>query len=157
MESAIQQPMVDSMSCSSECEIQPADDSRPATPPRHDFDLSVNAMIGDRLRQRREELNLSQSQLARYLGVSFQQVQKYETGKNGLSAARLLAAARALRVPANALLPNVSGDHAMPPVPAPDWRSELASVVARLPASELRGAMLAMLASLATRSRSAAG
>ena len=53
--------------------------------------------IGARLRTRRRQLGLSQSELAETLGVSFQQVQKYERGANRIAASTLLAAARALK------------------------------------------------------------
>ena len=45
--------------------------------------------IGQRIRQRRTELGLTQDQLARALGISYQQVQKYETAANRVSAGRL--------------------------------------------------------------------
>ena len=54
--------------------------------------------IGARMRTRRRQLGLSQSDLAERLGVSFQQVQKYERGANRVAASTLLAAARALNV-----------------------------------------------------------
>jgi len=54
--------------------------------------------IGARLRTRRRQLGLSQSDLAERLGVSFQQVQKYERGANRVAASTLLAAAEALGV-----------------------------------------------------------
>jgi len=52
--------------------------------------------IGARMRTRRRQLGLSQSDLAERLGVSFQQVQKYERGANRVAASTLLAAAQAL-------------------------------------------------------------
>ncbi|MBS0333804.1 MAG: helix-turn-helix transcriptional regulator [Proteobacteria bacterium] len=54
--------------------------------------------IGARLRTRRRQLGLSQTDLAERLGVSFQQVQKYERGANRVAASTLLVAARALGV-----------------------------------------------------------
>jgi len=54
--------------------------------------------IGARMRARRRQLGLSQSDLAERLGVSFQQVQKYERGANRVAATTLLAAAHALNV-----------------------------------------------------------
>ena len=54
--------------------------------------------IGVRMRTRRRQLGLSQSDLAECLGVSFQQVQKYERGANRVAASTLLAAAQALGV-----------------------------------------------------------
>lgn len=52
--------------------------------------------IGARMRTRRRQRGLSQSELAEQLGVSFQQVQKYERGANRVAASTLLTAARAL-------------------------------------------------------------
>lgn len=56
----------------------------------------LELIIGARLRTRRRQLGLSQSDLAQRLGVSFQQVQKYERGANRVAASTLLTAARAL-------------------------------------------------------------
>jgi transcriptional regulator with XRE-family HTH domain len=55
--------------------------------------------LGKRIRLRRVELGISQSDLADKLGVSFQQVQKYEKGVNRVGAARLQQIATALDVP----------------------------------------------------------
>ncbi len=49
----------------------------------------VDAYISARMRERRIALNMSQHELGRALGVSFQQIQKYERGRNRVSAARL--------------------------------------------------------------------
>jgi transcriptional regulator with XRE-family HTH domain len=62
---------------------------------------SINAVdiyIGARMRERRLALNLSQAGLGEVLGVSFQQVQKYEGGKNRVSAARLFEICRILNL-----------------------------------------------------------
>ena len=58
-----------------------------------------DAELGRRIRLRRVELGISQSELAEKLGVSFQQVQKYEKGMNRVGAARLQLVARTLDVP----------------------------------------------------------
>jgi transcriptional regulator with XRE-family HTH domain len=50
---------------------------------------SVDAYVGRRLKQRREDLSMSQEKLAEMLGISFQQVQKYERGLNRVGASRL--------------------------------------------------------------------
>jgi transcriptional regulator with XRE-family HTH domain len=55
--------------------------------------------LGKRVRLRRVEMKISQSELADKLGVSFQQVQKYEKGVNRVGAARLQQVATALDVP----------------------------------------------------------
>src|SRR3954470_9766759 len=58
--------------------------------------VAVELAIGARLRTRRRQLGLSQSMLAEALGVSFQQVQKYERGANRVAASTLVAASYAL-------------------------------------------------------------
>jgi transcriptional regulator with XRE-family HTH domain len=55
--------------------------------------------LGKRIRLRRVEIDISQTELADKLGVSFQQVQKYEKGVNRVGAARLQQIAIALDVP----------------------------------------------------------
>ena len=55
--------------------------------------------IGNRLRARRKLLGLSQGNVAEVVGVTFQQVQKYERGVNRISASRLTQFAEALHVP----------------------------------------------------------
>ena len=59
----------------------------------------INVQIGQRLHQRRLLLGLSQTDLGERMQLSFQQVQKYEKGTNGLTAVRLVQAAEALGVP----------------------------------------------------------
>ncbi len=60
---------------------------------------AIDAYVGRRLKQRREELGLSQEKLADFLGISFQQVQKYERGFNRVGASRLFQIGEALAVP----------------------------------------------------------
>lgn len=60
---------------------------------------AVDKTIGTRIRIYRQERNLSQTDLGRQLDITFQQVQKYESGANRVSAARLLAIAHVLAVP----------------------------------------------------------
>lgn len=55
--------------------------------------------IGDRVKQRRLSLGMSQAELGERIGVTFQQVQKYELGTNRMGAGRLAAVANALGVP----------------------------------------------------------
>ena len=60
--------------------------------------------IGAKVRARRLALGMSQESLAQSLGLTFQQVQKYESGKNRITASRLQQIASALRVEAASLL-----------------------------------------------------
>ena len=59
----------------------------------------VDARVGRRLREARLLAGLSQGQVGARIGVTFQAVQKYESGENRLSASRLLAVAEFLRQP----------------------------------------------------------
>jgi transcriptional regulator with XRE-family HTH domain len=59
----------------------------------------VDSRIGERVRERRVLLGLAQQQLADSLGVSFQQLQKYESGANRVSASRLYQLAQVLNIP----------------------------------------------------------
>ena len=54
--------------------------------------------VGNRIRERRKALRMSQSNLADLLGISYQQVQRYETGKNTLTLKRLIQIALAMNV-----------------------------------------------------------
>ena len=56
----------------------------------------LDIALGSRIRLRRRELGYSQEQLAREVGITFQQVQKYEHGTNRVSFSRLVEIARAL-------------------------------------------------------------
>ncbi len=57
----------------------------------------LDVALGARIRLRRNELGLSQTQLGTHVGVTFQQIQKYETGANRVSFSRLVAIVGALR------------------------------------------------------------
>ena len=59
----------------------------------------ADVYVGKRLRARRGILGMTQGKLAAELGLTFQQVQKYEKGVNRVSASRLHDLARVLRVP----------------------------------------------------------
>lgn len=59
---------------------------------------AIDAYVGRRLKQRREELGLSQEKLAQQLGISFQQVQKYERGFNRVGASRLFQISEVMNV-----------------------------------------------------------
>jgi transcriptional regulator with XRE-family HTH domain len=65
---------------------------------------AMELSIGARLRARRRQLGLSQTDLAEKLGVSFQQVQKYERGSNRIAASTLVAAAEALSTSVSSLV-----------------------------------------------------
>lgn len=59
----------------------------------------VDVYVGKRLRERRNMMGLSQENLAETVGITFQQVQKYERGTNRLSASRLYDFSKKLDIP----------------------------------------------------------
>ena len=63
-----------------------------------DQSFDFNKSIGIKIKNRRLELKLTQSKLAKRINVTFQQIQKYEKGSNGTSAYRLWEISKALRV-----------------------------------------------------------
>jgi transcriptional regulator with XRE-family HTH domain len=71
----------------------------------------VDVHVGKRIRVRRLLLGMNQETLANALGLTFQQVQKYEFGRNRVSASRLSEIAKVLRVPIAYLFDDMqSGD-----------------------------------------------
>lgn len=64
----------------------------------------IDSQIGARVTARRKELRMTQAALATAVGVTFQQIQKYEKGTNRISASRLVAIARVLETSAASLL-----------------------------------------------------
>jgi len=69
----------------------------------------MDAYVGARIGLRRSALGLSQAALAQRLGISFQQVQKYETGMNRISASRLHRVASILGTSVGAFFPSSDG------------------------------------------------
>lgn len=66
---------------------------------RNDLEKTVDVLIGERIRARRAMMGQSQGDLSDQLGVTYQQLQKYESGKNRISASRLKRVAEVQDVP----------------------------------------------------------
>ena len=62
---------------------------------------NFNLHLGKKLRMRRLSLGLTQTKVAEAINVTFQQIQKYEKGTNGVSSIRLLQLSNYLKVPIN--------------------------------------------------------
>ena len=60
---------------------------------------NFNRHLGSRLRMRRLALGLTQTKVAQAINVTFQQIQKYEKGTNGISSLRIMQLANFLKVP----------------------------------------------------------
>ena len=65
------------------------------------MDDNFNKHLGNKLKLRRLALGLTQTKVAKAINVTFQQIQKYEKGTNGVSSIRLLQLANYLKVPVN--------------------------------------------------------
>ena len=70
--------------------------------------------IGERIREARVAGGMSQEELAELIGVSYQQVQKYESGYNRVNGARIERLVTALNRPLTYLFPNVTDVRAAP-------------------------------------------
>lgn len=69
----------------------------------------IDVHVGNRIRVRRQLIGMSQEKLGELLGITFQQVQKYEKGSNRISASRLFYAARTLGVPVQFFFDDLPG------------------------------------------------
>jgi transcriptional regulator with XRE-family HTH domain len=67
----------------------------------------IDGFVAERIRACRKASGLSQSRVAEELGVTFQQIQKYEQGTNRISAGRLFQLAALFNVPIQALYPGL--------------------------------------------------
>lgn len=72
--------------------------------------VTFDEHIGSKLRRHRLASGLSQGKLGEPLGVSFQQIQKYEGGKNRMSAEQLWLACRFLKVPIASIYESVTAE-----------------------------------------------
>ncbi len=74
----------------------------------------VDVHVGKRVRHRRWMVGMTQQQLAEQVGIKFQQIQKYETGMNRVSASRLWDISAALEVPISYFFEGLNGDNPAP-------------------------------------------
>jgi len=98
---------------------------------------AIDVAVGNRVRERRRALGMSQGALAKALGVSFQQVQKYERGANRISSSRLVRTAAALELGVQDLLDPEANE--LPP----DAR-EMLKVFEKIEGERARQAVIAM-------------
>ncbi|HUS53699.1 MAG TPA: helix-turn-helix transcriptional regulator [Thermohalobaculum sp.] len=70
---------------------------------------AVDVHVGQRVRQRRWMTGMTQQQLGDHVGIKFQQIQKYETGANRVSASRLWDIAATMEVPISFFFEGLEG------------------------------------------------
>jgi len=127
---------------------------------------SVDVHVGTRIRLRRKTLKMSQEQLGEQLGITFQQVQKYERGTNRVGASRLWNISKVLDVPVqyfyNGLPDGVGGEDGEVPDPPAIYEFinssdgvALASAVSQITNRAVRRQILELARSLAEQEQQA--
>ncbi|MGE0828819.1 MAG: helix-turn-helix domain-containing protein [Hyphomonadaceae bacterium] len=123
----------------------PARDSRRAT--------DADRMIGAKIRARRIAARMSQDKLASAIGITFQQIQKYESGSNRVAAGVLLKIASALGVPIEALLPasdDISSDNDVTTLLKDAQTLAVVRAFARIQSAETKRLIVKLAETLAT-------
>ncbi|MFV3126092.1 helix-turn-helix domain-containing protein [Niveispirillum sp. KHB5.9] len=114
--------------------------------------VTVDNYVGQRMRLRRGLLGMSQEVLAERLGITFQQVQKYERGANRVSASRLWDLSRALDVPVSFFFDGLDDmEGGATPAAEPDmkrWQLETVRRMDKLPEAQ-RKAVFNLVATIA--------
>jgi transcriptional regulator with XRE-family HTH domain len=72
----------------------------------------IDVLLGAKVRELRKSRGFSQALVAEMIGLTHQQIQKYERGTDRISVSTLLRLCRALDVPASALIAELAGEHA---------------------------------------------
>jgi transcriptional regulator with XRE-family HTH domain len=122
----------------------------------------IDAHVGNRVRMRRLMLAMSQEKLGDALGLTFQQVQKYEKGTNRISASRLQQISGILQVAVPFFFegaPHAQGQHPMQPgTPSPQYVSDylatsdglnLTKAFMQIPNPKLRRSIVALVEQIA--------
>ena len=121
----------------------------------------VDGHVARRIRQRRREIRMSLEKLGEALGISFQQVQKYEAGTDRVSAGRLYVLAQALGVAIDYFFEGAGSSAENPPSPEPTGRSdkqrfEFANSFMQISSSGTRSAILRLVREAARGARAEA-
>jgi len=127
---------------------------------------SVDMHVGARIRALRKQLGISQQHLAEQLGLTFQQVQKYERGTNRVSASKLYETAGILRVPVSYFFEGLddretdtnadTGEREVRAFLRTDEGAELARTFPRLSPGDLRKRVLELVRSIIDAEESSA-
>jgi transcriptional regulator with XRE-family HTH domain len=120
---------------------------------------AIDVEVGVALRRVRLQRGLSQTELADALGLTFQQIQKYERGSNRMAVSRLVRAARFLKVRASDLLPpesDLDGTAAafLRGYGAINGMAEILNAYCALPSKDERHALLDLMRAMAPKTGS---
>jgi transcriptional regulator with XRE-family HTH domain len=114
----------------------------------------IDVLVGSRIRIFRKGRKMSQAQLGGKLGVTFQQIQKYEKGKNRVGASRLQMISTALDVPVGRLFTDgaETSRTSAKPLAFDPQALRIAEAFTRLNDKELRNSILDMVKAMARKS-----
>lgn len=112
---------------------------------------TIDQKLGARVRKRRLEIAMSQERLAELLGVTFQQVQKYERGVNRIAASRLFDISKALDMPVCAFFDELTGISSVSRVTTrPDGADELMQLFSTISSPKVRRRIVDLVRTMAT-------
>jgi len=117
-----------------------------------------DAIIGANVRGIRLRKGMSQSELGQKVGITFQQIQKYENGSNRIGAGQLCHVATALQVPINALfqgIPDAVSANAGPPPIVDAQALRAADAILAIKDSKVRGNLIKFIEQIALTNRGA--
>ena len=115
---------------------------------------SINLHVCQRMKAKRILRDMSQERLAKALGISYQQLQRYESGKSRLSCSMVYRAALALDVPITYFFDTMPADHGHGTEQGPGKAALLAARnIQRLPDGDMRQSLLNLIADLACAPR----
>lgn len=109
----------------------------------------VDVHVGQKVREARAAKSMSQEQLGKLLGISFQQVQKYEKGTNRIGSSRLYEISVHLEVPVSFLFDGIEEAAERQAAALPRKTIELARQIDRIPNDAIRNQVLALIKSCA--------
>ncbi len=113
--------------------------------PPHPLDIH----IGKRLRLRRKILGLSQDGLGKKIGVTFQQIQKYERGTNSINAHRLYDVALALAVPPAFFYEGYGSEQEIAPEPLSPQGMHMIQDYCAIPSAKVRHSIAVLVREMA--------
>ena len=109
----------------------------------------IDRFVGNRMRERRVMLGLTQQQMAELIGVTYQQAHKYEKGINRVASGRLYTIAQALGVDVGYFFEGMNEDKSFKPTPQQRMLLELARNFISLPSRKHQEALCSLARALA--------
>lgn len=112
----------------------------------------VDIHVGKRLKEIRTMRGLTQSNVATQLGISFQQLQKYETGANRVSASRMFELSKLLNVSPSFFFDGLDGENYEGQIPLDIETAKIASIFASIKNEKVKRRLSTFISELARSS-----